>query len=56
MVEKAAVSWSRVLVSVVLAWPMGKAMSSNIPSEGCNEGGVFIGLLVEINVAAEVHA
>ena len=30
-VEKAAVSWSRVLVSVVSAWPMGKAMNSTRP-------------------------
>ncbi len=27
-VEKATVRWSRVLVSVVPEWPMGKAMSS----------------------------
>jgi len=27
-VEKVAVRWSRVLVSVVPAWPMGKAMTS----------------------------
>ncbi len=30
-VEKAAVSCSRVLVSVVPAWPMGKAMNSTLP-------------------------
>ncbi len=30
-VEKAAVSYSRVLVSVVPAWPMGKAMNSTLP-------------------------
>ena len=30
--------------------------SSPIPFEGRNEEGVFIGLLVELNVAAEVHA
>jgi len=30
-VEKAEVRWSRVLVSVVPAWPMGKAMSSTRP-------------------------
>jgi hypothetical protein len=30
-VEKAAVRCSRVLVSVVPAWPMGKAMNSTLP-------------------------
>jgi len=30
-VEKASVRWSRVLVSVVPAWPMGKAMNSTRP-------------------------
>ena len=30
-VEKAVVSWWRVLVSVVPAWPMGKAMNSTLP-------------------------
>ncbi len=29
--EKAAVSWSRVLVSVVPAWPIMKATNSNLP-------------------------
>ena len=30
-VEKAAVRWSRVLVSVVPAWPIGKATNSTLP-------------------------
>jgi len=30
-VEKAAVRWSRVLVSVVPAWPMGKTINSTRP-------------------------
>ena len=30
-VEKAAVGWSRFLVSVVSAWPMGKAINSTRP-------------------------
>jgi hypothetical protein len=30
-VEKAAVRWPRVLVSVVLAWPIGKAIISILP-------------------------
>jgi hypothetical protein len=30
-VEKAVVSWWRVLVSVIPAWPMGKAMNSTLP-------------------------
>ena len=30
-VEKAAVRWSRVLVSVVPAWPLGKATNSTRP-------------------------
>ena len=55
-VEKAeAVSWSRVLVSVVPAWPMGKAMNSTRPQYllicGRQEGGVFLGLLLELNIA-----
>ena len=29
--EKAEVRWSRVLVSVVPAWPIGKAISSTLP-------------------------
>jgi len=51
-VEKAAVRLSRVLVSVVSAWP------NTIPmlSEGRDEGGVLLGLLVELNVATEVPA
>jgi hypothetical protein len=60
-VEKAAVRWSRVMVSVVPAWPLGKAMNSTqtqylLSSEGCDEGGVFLGLLVELTLAAEVLA
>jgi len=30
-VEKAAVRWSRVLISVVPAWPIGKATNSTLP-------------------------
>jgi len=30
-VEKAALRWSMVLVSVVTAWPMGKATNSTLP-------------------------
>ena len=30
-VEKAAVRWSRVLVSVIPAWPMGKAINYTRP-------------------------
>jgi hypothetical protein len=30
-VEKAAVRWSRVLVSVVIAWPIGTAINSTLP-------------------------
>jgi hypothetical protein len=30
-VEKAAVRWSRILVSVVPAWPIGKATNSTLP-------------------------
>ena len=30
-VEKAAVRWSRVQVSVVLAWPIGKAINFTLP-------------------------
>jgi len=31
-VEKEAVRWSNVLVSVVPAWPMGKAMNTPVPN------------------------
>jgi len=31
-VKKAAVRWSRVLVSVVPVWPIGKATDSTLPS------------------------
>ena len=58
-VEKAAMSWSRTLVSVVLAWPMGKGNElhpSQVSCEGRQEGGVFLGLLIKLNVAAEVLA
>jgi hypothetical protein len=58
-VEKAAVRWSRVLVSVVPAWSIGKATNSTLSqyfSESRDEGGVLLGLLVALNVATEVLA
>jgi len=58
-VEKAAVRCSRDLVSVVPAWSMGKAMNSTRPQylvRAAMKGGVFLGLLVELNVAAEILA
>jgi hypothetical protein len=58
-VEKAAVRWSRVLVSVVPAWPIGKAINSALPQyflRAAMRGGVLLGLLVELTVAAEVPA
>ena len=58
-VEKAAVRCSRVLVSVVPAWPMGKALNSTRIQyfiRVAMRGGVFRPLLVDFNVAAEVHA
>ena len=42
--EQAVVSWSRVLVRVVPAWPMGKAMSSTLPQylrRAANRGAYF---------------
>jgi len=49
-VEKAAVRCSRVLVSVVPAWPMGKSMNSARPQYllRAAKGGFFLGLLLEI--------
>ncbi len=43
-VEKAVVSWSRVMVSMVPVWPIGKAMSSTLPQyllRAANRGAYF---------------
>jgi len=57
-VEEAAVRWSKVLVSVVPAWPIGKATNSTRPQyflrAAIRGGGVLLGLLVEFDVATEV--
>ena len=56
---KAAVSWSRVRVSVVHAWPIGKAHKlhpSPISSKGRQEMEVLLVLLLELNVATKVPA
>ena len=48
-----------VLVSVVPAWPIAKATNSTLPQyffEDRDEGGVLLGLLVELNGEAEVPA
>ena len=58
-VKKAAMGWSRVLMCVVPALPMGKAMNSTRPQyllRAAMRGGVFLGLLDELSVAAEVLA
>ncbi len=58
-VEKAAVMCSRVLVSVVPAWPMGKAMNSNLPHyfrRAAMRREYFSVFLVEVSVAADVSA
>ncbi len=55
--EKAAVRRSMVLVNVVPAWPMGKAINSIRPHylmRAAMRGGVFLGLLIDLDVAAEV--
>jgi hypothetical protein len=59
MVEKAAVSWSRVLVSVVPAWRMGKEISSTRPQchlRAAMMGKYFSVFFFELNVATEVLA
>jgi len=58
-VEKAAVRWSRARGEYGTRVTDGKGSElhpSPIPSESHDEGGVFLGLLVELNVATEVPA
>jgi hypothetical protein len=59
-VDKAAVRWSRVVVSVCSAGVSDREVdelhSSPIFFEGHDQGGVFLGLLRELEIAAEVSA
>ncbi len=58
-VEKAVTRWVSVFVSVILAWPIGKAMGlhvSPVSLENRDEGGVLRGLGFELGVAAEIPA
>jgi len=59
-VEEAAVRGPRVVVSVVQACPIGKAMYSTLPRyflrTAIRGGGVFFGLLHELDFATEVSA
>ena len=56
-VEKAVTSWVNVLVSVIPAWPIGKAMNSTCPQcllRAAMRGAYGLGF--ELGVAAEVPA
>jgi hypothetical protein len=57
-VKKAAVKWSRVLVSVLPAWQMGKAKISSVPnvSREPRLGGVLLSHFLNLNVPFEVYA
>jgi hypothetical protein len=56
--EKTAVRWSRILVSVVSAWPMGKAKNSTrlqyLLRAAMRGGGEYFRFFLDLNVAAEV--
>ena len=57
--EKAAVMWSRVLVSIEPAWPMGRAMNSKHLQyflRASIRGGVFLALFFYLDIATEVSA